>query len=114
MILFKKSSQIRNEASLYLREISIVLNRVPRELLLLLKTNDLIRGLETALNTRDRDSAFIHMTKCCVRLINSYDRNQFKTDKKMLSLLKFNLLSFLREKFYLFKIYLFEMYLHFL
>ena len=116
-----KRDEIRNGASEYLREISIVLNKIPREMLLLLKTNDLIRGLETSLHTRDSDSAFIHMTKCCVKLINNFERNQFKqkmTDsknnqtKKIISLYKFNLISLLKEKFYLLKIIIYEFYLN--
>ncbi len=112
-----ESSQIRNEASLYLKEISEVLNRIPREMLLLLKTNDLIRGLETNLCTRNRDSAFIHMTKCCVRLINSYERkinhkNYNDSIGNKINILRFDLISILKEKFYLFKIFVYEFYLY--
>ena len=72
---------IKTEASTYLREISIVLNLVPREMLLLLKTNDLLRGLETVLNTRNASSSFIHLTKCCIRHIHSYEREQLREQR---------------------------------
>ncbi|KAJ3612906.1 hypothetical protein NHX12_019163, partial [Muraenolepis orangiensis] len=41
--------------------ISELLNRVPRQMLLLLKTNDLLRSIETALHTRASSSSFLHM-----------------------------------------------------
>lgn len=115
----EESKEIQSEASKYLREISLVLNLVPREMLLLLKTNDLLRGIETKLETRNSASSFIHMTKCCVRLINSYERdhNSLKSVKKIgqissfLNQLKFYLLSVFKEHIYLFKIYAYELFL---
>lgn len=88
-------------------------------MLLLLKTNDLLRGIETKLETRNSASSFIHMTKCCVRLINSYERdhNSLKSVKKIgqissfLNQLKFYLLSVFKEHIYLFKIYAYELFL---
>jgi len=119
-----ESSEIRNEASLYLREISEVLNRIPREMLLLLKTNDLIRGLETNLCTRNRDSAFLHMTKCCVKLMNSYERKMKRLNNtntnahsaigNKFDMFKFDFISILKEKIYLLKIFFYEFYLYFI
>jgi hypothetical protein len=122
-----ESAQIKADTPKYLREISIVLNNVPREMLLLLKTNDLLRGLETNFNTRSSNSAFIHMTKCCIKLINSYERDTknkeiksiFKNENykyhnipiDLIRFFKINLMSYLFEKFYLFKINLYELFL---
>ena len=47
-------------------EISDVLNRVPRQMLLLFKTNDLLRGIETSLDTRANSSSFVTMSVSCV------------------------------------------------
>ena len=120
--------QIKADTPKYLREISIVLNSLPREMLLLLKTNDLLRGLETYFNTRSSDSAFIPMTKCCIKLINSYERelkqHEFSlflnknhsirnSSVEFIQYLKFNVISYLMEKFYLFKINAFEIFLNF-
>uniref|UniRef100_G3Q9P0 AarF domain-containing protein kinase 1 n=1 Tax=Gasterosteus aculeatus aculeatus TaxID=481459 RepID=G3Q9P0_GASAC len=63
--------EIRNNASQYLPQISELLNRVPRQMLLLLKTNDLLRGIETTLQTRASSSSFINMSRCCVRAMAS-------------------------------------------
>ena len=60
-----KDVEIRSNAALYLPQISDLLNRVPRQMLLLLKTNDLLRGIETTLQTRACFS-FI-MSRCCTR-----------------------------------------------
>jgi len=91
-------------------------------MLLLLKTNDLLRGLETYFNTRSSNSAFIHMTKCCIKLINSYERDTKNKEMKynkynnipldLLRFFKINIISFFFEKFYLFKINLYELFLN--
>ncbi len=132
MILFntsffsKKGQEIKNEASKYLREISIVLNKIPREMLLLLKTNDLLRGLETNLGTRGASSSFIYMSKCCVKLMNSYEREKFRQHQletlnksnqvkssfsSFLELLRFDVSSGVKEALDLLKIYIFQFYL---
>ena len=75
-------------------------------MLLLLKTNDLLRGLETYFNTRSSNSAFIHMTKCCIKLINSYERDTKNKEMKFnkynnipLDLLRFFKINFNFKKF---------------
>ena len=101
-------------------------------MLLLLKTNDLLRGIETVLQTRNSSSSFFHLTKCCIHFINSYERELYKNDlkqkynlvdekfhggliKKLLSyfydLTKFNLGSFLNEKLNLFKVFAYGLFL---
>ena len=45
---------IKEEVGRYLPEIASVLNKVPRELLLIFKTNDLLRGIEYSLGTKGR------------------------------------------------------------
>ena len=90
-------------------------------MLLLLKTNDLIRGTETCLTSRNSASAFIHMSKCCVKLIHSYDReiNPFieKVDKNKfmfdLNIRRLNFLvkSYFSEYFELLKIFIYKFYL---
>lgn len=91
-------------------------------MLLLLKTNDLLRGLETSLGTRASASSFVHMTKCCVKMINSYERDmlasQYMATKNKTSennkvtyfeYARFCALSRTRELFDLFKIYTFQL-----
>ncbi|CAM9824095.1 unnamed protein product [Lampetra fluviatilis] len=68
-ITSKEESEVRGSAAQYLPQISDLLNRVPREMLLLLKTNDLLRGIETVLRTRADASSFITMSRCCVRAL---------------------------------------------
>ena len=45
----KEDREMRDGVSDFLVEIASVLNRVPREMLLVLKTNDHLRGLEVCL-----------------------------------------------------------------
>ncbi|CAL8303964.1 unnamed protein product [Boreogadus saida] len=67
----RQDVEIRTNVSQYLPQISELLNRVPRQMLLLLKTNDLLRGIETALQTRAASSSFLNMSRCCVRALAS-------------------------------------------
>ncbi|XP_075804042.1 aarF domain-containing protein kinase 1 isoform X3 [Microtus pennsylvanicus] len=64
-----EDSEIRNNAASYLSEISQLLNHVPRQMLLILKTNDLLRSIETTLGTRSSASSFLNMSRCCIRAL---------------------------------------------
>ncbi|XP_012231002.1 aarF domain-containing kinase 1 [Linepithema humile] len=52
-----------------LPQISTVLDRVNRQMLLILKTNDLMRGIEYSLRTQSRMSAMMEMSRCCIRSV---------------------------------------------
>ncbi|XP_060243915.1 aarF domain-containing protein kinase 1 isoform X4 [Meriones unguiculatus] len=64
-----EDSEIRNNAASYLPEINKLLNHVPRQMLLILKTNELLRSIETTLGTRSSASSFLNMSRCCVRAL---------------------------------------------
>ncbi|XP_072129340.1 aarF domain-containing protein kinase 1 isoform X2 [Mobula birostris] len=67
--------EIRLNAAKYLPRINELLNKVPRQMLLLLKTNDLLRGIETSLQTRASASSFITMSRCCIRAVSRYEKD---------------------------------------
>ncbi|XP_015591065.1 uncharacterized aarF domain-containing protein kinase 1 [Cephus cinctus] len=52
-----------------LPQISLVLENVNRQMLLILKTNDLMRGIEHTLKTQARMSSFMEMSKSCIRSV---------------------------------------------
>ncbi|XP_043243069.1 aarF domain-containing protein kinase 1-like [Amphibalanus amphitrite] len=60
---------IKEEVSRYLPEIAAVLNKVPRELLLIFKTNDLLRGIDYSLGTKGSMTSLLTMCECCVRSV---------------------------------------------
>jgi len=66
----KEDREMRDGVSDFLVEIASVLNRVPREMLLVLKTNDHLRGLEHAYGVRGSHSGFLDMSACCLRCLN--------------------------------------------
>ncbi|XP_042670856.1 aarF domain-containing protein kinase 1 isoform X5 [Centrocercus urophasianus] len=68
--------EIRSNAAAYLPQITQLLNSVPRQMLLLLKTNDLLRGIESALHTRASASSFLNMSRCCIRAVSTYQRSK--------------------------------------
>lgn len=53
--------------ALVIPDIAEILEKVDRQMLLVLKTNDLIRGIEHTIQTQDRMTAFWVMSKCCVK-----------------------------------------------
>lgn len=60
-----EESEIKSYASRYMSEINQLLSNVPRELLLILKTNDLLRSIETRMGTKGQQMSFIIMTRYC-------------------------------------------------
>ncbi|XP_057344256.1 aarF domain-containing protein kinase 1 isoform X3 [Manis pentadactyla] len=71
-----QDSEIRNNAANYLPQISQLLNDVPRQMLLIFKTNDLLRGIEAALSTRASSSSFLSMSRCCIRALAAHKRKR--------------------------------------
>lgn len=66
-----ESREIAGNVGTYLPQIAQVLDRVPRQMLLLFKTNDLLRGIESALRgTAGRVAhslSLVVMMRCCLR-----------------------------------------------
>ncbi|KAK2825857.1 hypothetical protein Q5P01_020071 [Channa striata] len=78
--------EIRTNASLYLPQLSELLNRVPRQMLLLLKTNDLLRSIETTLETRASSSSFINISRCCIRSVARHKRSKAQSRRRRLQI----------------------------
>ncbi|XP_057587846.1 aarF domain-containing protein kinase 1 isoform X1 [Hippopotamus amphibius kiboko] len=74
-----EDSEIRNNAASYLPQISQLLSHVPRQMLLLLKTNDLLRGIEAALGTRASASSFLHMSRCCIKALAAHEKKNTRS-----------------------------------
>ncbi|XP_077587460.1 aarF domain-containing protein kinase 1 [Stigmatopora nigra] len=68
--------EIRTNAAVYLPQINDLLNKIPRQMLLLLKTNDLLRGIESNLQTRASSSSFLNMSRCCIRALARHKRSK--------------------------------------
>uniref|UniRef100_A0A158PC39 ABC1 domain-containing protein n=1 Tax=Angiostrongylus cantonensis TaxID=6313 RepID=A0A158PC39_ANGCA len=62
-----EKSELRLYAASLIPQISELLHRMPREMLLILKTNDLLRNLEHVLETENRSDSLIEMSKCVLR-----------------------------------------------
>lgn len=60
---------VQNNSKLVLPSISDILEQVDRQMLLILKTNDLIRNIETTLQTHTRNTSFLVMSKCCLESV---------------------------------------------
>ncbi|XP_016075655.1 PREDICTED: uncharacterized aarF domain-containing protein kinase 1 [Miniopterus natalensis] len=74
-----EDSEIRNNAATYLPQISQLLNQVPRQMLLIFKTNDLLRGIEATLGTRASASSFLNMSRCCIRALAAHKKKNTRS-----------------------------------
>lgn len=70
---FVQKELLQSTTSFVLPNISDILEQVDRQMLLVLKTNDLIRGIESSLGTQNRMTSFWVMAKCCVRSVCRQD-----------------------------------------
>lgn len=60
---------LQTNTGLVINYIAAILQNMDRQMLLVLKTNDLIRSIETTLKTHNRMTAFWVMSKCCIKSI---------------------------------------------
>ncbi|KAK9306059.1 hypothetical protein QLX08_003121 [Tetragonisca angustula] len=65
----QEKEEFQKEIPNLLPQISTVLDRVNRQMLLILKTNDLMRCIEYSLKTESRMSAMLEMSKCCIHSV---------------------------------------------
>ncbi|KAJ6630495.1 AarF domain-containing kinase 1, partial [Pseudolycoriella hygida] len=70
----KEKETLQNTTGLVLPHISDILEHVDRQMLLVLKTNDLIRNIESTLGTQNRMTSFLVMSKCCVKSVFRQDK----------------------------------------
>jgi len=64
-----ESAEIKANVIKYFKEIADVLAFVNRQMILIFKTNDLLRGIESSLGTKNSMSTFIQMSRACFRVI---------------------------------------------
>ena len=69
LLLNFQSAEIKENVIKYFKEIVDVLAFVNRQMILILKTNDLLRGIESSLGTKNSMSSFIQMSRACFRII---------------------------------------------
>lgn len=92
--------------ALVLPDIAGILEKVDRQMLLVLKTNDLIRGIETTLKTNDRMTAFWVMSKCCIKSVRNEEIQKSNSYWRKFAL-------HVRSSWSLFKINFFYLYMGF-
>ncbi|MCP9260737.1 putative aarF domain-containing protein kinase 1 [Dirofilaria immitis] len=104
---YEEQQEIKSYAATLIPEISQVLERMPRSMLLILKTNDLLRSIEYRLGTQRRADTFIQMARCCVRSV--HQRSAEQTNSFLIKIC-----IYVRMYITLFKITAFEYYLMFM
>lgn len=95
---------VRDSFTGLLPQISDILQNVNRQMLLILKTNDLLRSIEHTLKTNSRHGAFCVMSECCVKSVYN---QKYSNSNKTLEKFKFRLAKY----WHLFKINVYYTYL---
>ncbi|XP_014669677.1 PREDICTED: uncharacterized aarF domain-containing protein kinase 1-like [Priapulus caudatus] len=72
----EENAEIQQMAALYLPQITDVLSRVSREMLLILKANDLLRGIEYSHGIQASTGYFLTMARHCVRAVYEWRHHQ--------------------------------------
>lgn len=98
-----QKEQLRKYAAEYFPQIAQVLSKINREMLLVLKTNDLLRGIETVLGTRGEKVSLLNMSRYCVN--NAY--NERIKNGNIVS----NVVTRLSKQIVLFKLSMYQCYL---
>ncbi|KAK7870154.1 hypothetical protein R5R35_012717 [Gryllus longicercus] len=75
----KEKALFQKEIPGLLPQISDVLARVNRQILLILKTNDLMRGIEHTLKTETQMTSFRVMSRCCIESVYKERLRECKT-----------------------------------
>nr|CAB3220016.1 uncharacterized aarF domain-containing protein kinase 1-like [Phallusia mammillata] len=109
----EEDDEIRDNAGVFLPHISQVLNRVPSEMLLVLKANDHLRGLEHMYGVRGHLSGFLDMSRCCLRALRELKVNRTRKLESGISLQWSILEHTLTLYIGLFKLLAYEWYLWF-
>jgi len=73
-----ESAEIKANAAKYLKEITDVLAFVNRQMILIFKTNDLLRGIESSLGTKRSMASFIQMSRSCIEVLK--EKNLIEAD----------------------------------
>lgn len=79
-----QKERLQSTTGLVLPHISDILEHVDRQMLLVLKTNDLIRNIESTLGTQNRMTSFLVMSKCCVKSVFHQDKLESRTNWALL------------------------------
>merc|ERR1711910_210696 len=64
-----EGKEIKANLARYIKEIADVLAFVNRQMILIFKTNDLLRTIESSLGTKNSMTTFIQMSRACFRVI---------------------------------------------
>lgn len=74
-----EKEQVQSSTTRVLPSIADILQQVDPQMLLILKTNDLVRGIERTLSTQDRKTSFYVMSKCCIESVAVNDAKSTST-----------------------------------
>lgn len=99
-------NEIQSGAVEFAAVITDVLEKMPRELVMVFKTNDLLRGLDARLKTSAASASFITMTKSCLRAV-------YNADLKNCHSMRCGFVLYFQYKWSLFRIVLYQFSLSF-
>lgn len=101
-----EAEEIQDFVSNYIPEISQILNKIPRQMLLLLKTNDLLRSIEFTLKSRRSSSSFLNMSRCCIVAVTDHELKTSKSIRQKANIRLHRHLTLLKITLYEFYLWL--------
>ena len=66
-----ESKEVKENAAMYIKEITDVLAFVNRQMILIFKTNDLLRNIEFSLGTHNSMASFVQMSRSCMKVLRA-------------------------------------------
>lgn len=70
---------LQNSVARYISKITDILETVDRQMLLIFKTNDLIRGIETSLKVQRQMTAYYSISKYCIKSVSQQKMRKAET-----------------------------------
>ncbi len=74
-----ESKEVKENAARYLKEITDVLAFVNRQMILIFKTNDLLRNIEFTLGTQNTKDSIVQMSRSCMRVLRAEEERHCTT-----------------------------------
>ena len=79
IFLFWQSKEVKENVAKYIKDIANVLAKIDRQMILILKTKDLLRNIEFNLGTHNNKTSLVQMYKSCIQVIRAEEMRVCQT-----------------------------------
>ena len=79
ILLFWQSKEVKENVAKHIKDIANVLAKIDRQMILILKTKDLLRNIEFNLGTHNNKTSLVQMYKSCLQVIRAEEMRVCQT-----------------------------------